>query len=547
MSPTNNDKPSFLDRGTIVSLIVIMLFWYGWSRYMEAKYPNRSAETAAPTTAASPSAAAEESLAIANSKATETGAEAGAPVVAPGAEEFLDYRNDIWGFRLSSKGMGLKEIDVKGYKTRSNEPIILGNVQGLYPFATTLIASGLPVDFKIEKTADDTFVGRASINGMQIQKTMKVDSSTYSIDTEVKVTGADADFKGLTILLTDKLMEGRQGSLFAPSYEHHSWFVVHEGTTTRSVIKREEGFESRHKNTRVAALTEHYFALAVVDHSDLLPNFETRIAANSELAKGQLAYRPVNAVGEFNVKYVGFAGPKSFEILSRIDDDLARVIDYGMFAIIARPLLWLLRFLHSIFGNWGWAIVGLTIIVRLLVMPFNMYSYKSMKVMQKIQPEMNQIRERYKDKPTEQKLQMNQEIMELMKRNKANPLGGCLPMLLQLPVFIALYAVLGQSIELYRAPFIFWITDLTAHDRFYVLPILMGITMFVQQKITPTTMDPQQAKVLMWMPVIFSVFMLSLPSGLTLYIFVSTLFGIIQQYVLMREKTSTATVKEAKA
>jgi len=181
-------------------------------------------------------------------------------------------------------------------------------------------------------------------------------------------------------------------------------------------------------------------------------------------------------------------------------------------------------------------------------MPFNAYSFKSMKAMQRIQPEMNRIKERYKDKPADQKLQMNQEIMALMKANKASPLGGCLPTLLQLPPFFALYQVLGQSIELYRQPFIFWIHDLSAADPFYVLPVMMGATMFVQQRITPTPMDPQQAKVMMFMPLIFATFMLQLPSGLTLYIFVSTLFGIIQQYIFLRDKsTLQSRVKEAKA
>jgi YidC/Oxa1 family membrane protein insertase len=239
------------------------------------------------------------------------------------------------------------------------------------------------------------------------------------------------------------------------------------------------------------------------------------------------------------VKYTAFAGPKSFTELKQIDDDMTPVIDYGMFAVIAKPILWLLRYIYDLIGNWGFAIIILTIIVRGIVMPFNIFSYKSMKVMQKLQPEMAKIRERYKDKSSEEKLQMNQEIMQLMKVNKANPVGSCLPMLLQFPVFLALYQVLGQSIELYRAPFIFWINDLSSRDPYFVLPILMGITMFVNQKITPTTMDPQQAKILMWMPVVFSVFMVSLPSGLTLYIFVSTLFGIIQQYVFMRDRSKT--------
>ena len=155
-----------------------------------------------------------------------------------------------------------------------------------------------------------------------------------------------------------------------------------------------------------------------------------------------------------------------------------------------------------------------------------------MKAMQKIQPEMKAIREKYKSDPT----RMNQEVMGLMKRSKANPLGGCLPMLLQLPVFLALFSSLSMSIELYKAPFIFWIHDLSVKDPWFVLPVLMGVVMFVQQKITPTTMDPAQAKIMQYMPIVFAAMMVGLPSGLTLYIFISTAFGIVQQYIFMRDK-----------
>jgi len=179
--------------------------------------------------------------------------------------------------------------------------------------------------------------------------------------------------------------------------------------------------------------------------------------------------------------------------------------------------------------------------VRLLVLPFNMMSYKSMKVMQVLQPQMKAIREKYKD----DQQRMNQEIMGLMKTHKANPLGGCLPMLLQFPIFIALYQVLGHSIELYQAPFAFWIHDLSAKDPYYVLPVLMGITLFVQQKVTPNTMDPAQAKVLAFMPLLFSFFMLSLPSGLTLYMFVNGLAGVAQQmYFLKFNQVATPSISK---
>ena len=162
-----------------------------------------------------------------------------------------------------------------------------------------------------------------------------------------------------------------------------------------------------------------------------------------------------------------------------------------------------------------------------------------MKKMQKIQPQMQAIRERHKADP--QVLQ--KETMALMQREKVNPLGGCLPMLLQMPIFFALFRVLGQSIELYQAPFFGWIHDLSIKDPYYVLPVLMGITLFIQQKTTPTTMDPQQAKVMQFMPIIFSFMMVSLPSGLTLYTFISTLFGVIQQQILMRDGSLLSIIK----
>ena len=153
-----------------------------------------------------------------------------------------------------------------------------------------------------------------------------------------------------------------------------------------------------------------------------------------------------------------------------------------------------------------------------------------MKNMQKIQPLLTSVREKHKEDPTK----MNQEVMALMKEHKVNPLGGCLPILLQLPIFIALYQVLGQSIEMYQAPFMWWIQDLSLKDPFFVLPVLMGVTMYLQQKFTPTTLDPTQAKIMMFMPVVFALFMVALPSGLTLYIFISTLFAVIQQKILMQ-------------
>ena len=548
MNP-NENKPNFMDRGTITAIVVMLIFWFGWTKYMEQKYPAQPAVVAAPAAGAPGTAITTSSGAVAVPGTTATGASAVAGGPASSEETFTNFEDENLGFKVSSRGMGLRDIDVRKYKTRKEEPIILGGVPGDYPFSTNAVEGGQPLNFKVEQPTPGTFVGHAVLNGLEIEKTLKVDSANYATDTTINVTGNFDNFKGLSTSLSEVIqVPEASGILGNSSREYQEWYLRHDNTKTRKMITSKDALQLDQANVSIAALSTHYFSIALVDRSDLLPKFDSTVAAGSKLVSGRLVYAPISRPEKFTIHYVGYTGPKSFEILSRVDENLPQVVDYGIFGFLGKPILWLLKFLYSMVGNWGWAIIGLTIIIRAIVLPFNAYSFKSMKAMQRIQPEMARVRERYKDKPNEQKLEMNKEIMALMKANKASPVGGCLPTLLQLPPFFALYQVLGQSIELYRQPFIFWIHDLSARDPYFVLPVLMGATMFTQQRLTPTAMDPQQAKVMMWMPLIFSAFMLSLPSGLTLYIFVSTLFGIGQQYIFMKDKAALPSrVKEAKA
>ena len=247
-----------------------------------------------------------------------------------------------------------------------------------------------------------------------------------------------------------------------------------------------------------------------------------------------LQYPILNRGQNFELAYSAFVGPKSLKLLHEIDNGLEKVVDFGFFNWIGRHLLELLKAFYGIVGNWGIAIILLTLLVRLLVLPVNLYSYKSMRAMQALQPQIQALKEKYKDDQQKQQ----QEMMVLMRTHKVNPVGGCLPILLQIPVFFALYQVLGNSIELYQAPFGLWIHDLSLRDPLYILPVLMGVTMFFQQKLTPTaTMDPAQAKVLLMMPIIFTFFMFSLPSGLTLYMLVGAVFSVAQQTYFMRSRT----------
>jgi YidC/Oxa1 family membrane protein insertase len=237
---------------------------------------------------------------------------------------------------------------------------------------------------------------------------------------------------------------------------------------------------------------------------------------------------------ELDLSLQFYIGPKEYTELSKVAG-LKRLIDYGTFAFFAYPLLEILRFFHKyVIQNYGIAIILLTLLVRGLFYPLSVKSMRSMKEMQKLQPQIASIKEKYKDDPKK----LNEEQMALFKAHKVNPAGGCLPMLVQLPVFIALYAVLGNSIELFHAPFFGWIQDLSTKDPLYIYPVLMGLSMFAQQKIAPSAgMDPAQQKIMLVMPVIFSFMMVKLPSGLTLYIFVSTVLGIVQQMALKDKST----------
>jgi YidC/Oxa1 family membrane protein insertase len=247
--------------------------------------------------------------------------------------------------------------------------------------------------------------------------------------------------------------------------------------------------------------------------------------------------------GRVTYQYTAYFGPKKIDILNDMGANLNRVVDFGWFDIIARPTLVLLNFLHGYVKNYGVAIILVTVFIKLLFWPIASKGMKSMKNMQKIQPKLTKIREKYKD----DKERLNVEMMNLYKTYKINPLGGCLPMVLQIPVFFALYKVLLQAIELRHAPFMFWITDLSAPDRLFlgfdlpylhglpVLTLLMGGSMFLQQKMTPTSADPNQAKIMMFLPVVFTFMFLNFASGLVLYWFVNNLLAMLQQYIINKQ------------
>jgi YidC/Oxa1 family membrane protein insertase len=280
------------------------------------------------------------------------------------------------------------------------------------------------------------------------------------------------------------------------------------------------------------AMVQHYFVAAFVPPEKMAREFYMRKLDNANVYQAGLIV-PVAAIapgatGTASVKL--FAGPQEQATLKEIAPGLDLVVDYGWLTVIAAPIFWALQFIHGMVGNWGWAIVVLTIIIKAIFFPLSAASYKSMARMRVLTPRLMQLKERYGD----DKQRLNQEMMKLYQTEKVNPLGGCLPILVQIPVFIALYWVLLGAVEMRGAPWILWIHDLAAADPFYILPVIMMASMFVQMKLNPTPPDPIQAKVMMMMPLIFGVMFFWFPAGLVLYWVVNNILSIAQQWQITR-------------
>lgn len=281
------------------------------------------------------------------------------------------------------------------------------------------------------------------------------------------------------------------------------------------------------------AFLQHYFESAWIPAEDQTHNYYARQLNNGFYYAGFQSPTLTLAPGETASTGADlYVGPKVQERLEAISPNLNLTVDYGWLWWAAQPLFHLLEFMHSLVGNWGWAIVLMTLAVKTVLYPLTASSYRSMAKMRKFAPKMTQLREQYGD----DRQQLGQEMMKLYRKEKLNPMGGCLPILIQMPVFIALYWVLKESVELRQSPFIFWIEDLSIKDPFFVLPLLMGASMFLQMQMQQQpNMDPTQARIMKMMPVVFTFMFLMFPAGLTLYWFVNNVTTIVQQWIVNRQ------------
>ena len=286
------------------------------------------------------------------------------------------------------------------------------------------------------------------------------------------------------------------------------------------------------------AFVQHYFVTAWVPPQESNNRYSLRKLQGNDIYLMAVTGEKINVAAGSSAEYKVdlYIGPKNQDVLKQMSPYLDLTIDYGFLWMLAKPLFAVLQMIHSVLGNWGWSIILLTIFVKILLYPLSAASLKSMAKMRTLQPEMARIKELYGD----DRQKAGQEQMALFKKHRVNPLGGCFPMLLQMPVFIALYWVLSESVEIRHSPWIIWIQDLSAKDPLFILPLIMGASMFLMQKLQPAPTDPMQAKVFQLMPIVFTFFFLMFPAGLVLYWTVNNLLSILQQWYVNRQIAAAA-------
>ena len=439
---------------------------------------------------------------------------------------------------ISNMGGGIKSFKLKNYHESQEEGSPLVNmssrVGGEYPLQTRLWVEGLaenvPFKFgdqkKIELTPGESrtlALSFTSPSGVIIEKKLTFNGSTYVIGSALDVTN---NSKG-------ELKGGATNILTAIYYEEFARF--HSGPVTyvnkkASRLKNDEAAQVGRGGVSWLGLEDKFFLLAMMPGAgsevSWKQDFVTEESARTEMAF-PIELKPGEKTG---FAFDSYIGPKEYKILKELQGEIEEAIEFGYFSFMAKPVLSMLYFFQRFVKNYGIAIIILTVLIKIVFYPLTKKSMASMKDMQKLQPQMKTLKEKFKD----DKQRQNKEIMDLYKRHKVNPVGGCLPMILQIPVFIALYEVLSVAIDLRHAPFFFWITDLSAMDPYYISPLLMGGSMFLQQKMSPSAMDPMQAKMMMMMPIVFTFLFLKFPAGLVLYWLVNNILTIAQQYQMQR-------------
>ena len=487
---------------------------------------------------------------------TSTGEPAPVPSTGAGAAELIAVRTDVLSIRIDPRGGTIRQVLLPRYPVTIDEPdrpfVLMDDRAGLvYVAESGLVGASAPNhhdvlvaernDYKLAPSADGLEVRLRwqDENGVRIDKVFSFARDSYEIGVRYEVrNGSSQTWTGQPYGQFRRVPPAGSGGGLGSIGDVTSY--TYTGAVLSSPDKPYEKIDfddmlsenlEREITDGWIAMIQHYFASAWVPERSVAARYYTKALDRGEFLAG-LVGAPVTvapgATAETSLKL--YAGPKVQDRLEAAAPGLKRTVDYGWLFFIAQPLYIALWFIHEYVGNWGWSIILLTCLIKLAFYHLSAASYRSMARMRKLAPRIQSLRDRHSG----DRQKMNQAMMELYKKEKINPLGGCLPIVVQIPVFIALYWVLLETVELRHADFIFWLKDLAAHDPFFVLPVLMGASMFLQQRLSPTPPDPIQAKVMMFLPIIFTGFFLFFPSGLVLYWLVNNLLSITQQWVITK-------------
>ena len=388
----------------------------------------------------------------------------------------------------------------------------------------------------------EAVLGWQSPKGVIYRKVYTFYRNSYYIDIRYEIDNATATaWQGFQYnqILRTKVEQKSSGFGFLGRLPSYTGGVIYTPEEKYQKIDFDDMYDEnlvRNTPSGWVAMLQHYFVGALLPQGSNAYEFYSTVTAKDSQPRYHIGYKSVEPVvvpagGQGSLSAQLFVGPKEQKRLTEIDQQLELTVDYGWMTPISSPLFWLLTYIHSIVQNWGVAIILLTLLVKLVFYPLSAASYKSMARMKNLQPRMKTLKERFGD----DKQKFQQAMMEVYKKEKINPFGSCLPIVIQIPVFISLYWVLLESVELRQAPFMLWINDLSVQDPYYVLPLLMGASMFGQTILNPTPVDPMQKNIMLAMPVMFTVFFLWFPAGLVLYWLVNNLLSIGQQWMITRK------------
>jgi YidC/Oxa1 family membrane protein insertase len=531
---------------TLIFTISAFMLWEGWSQHKAAqKAANMpAAAQAADAPSGSVDLRAKDGNAVparANGNGaslTQTASVANAPTVTVKTDEYVAT--------ISLAGASITSLELIKHKAWDEQgQVELFGKTHKYAAQSGLIGEGLPnhktlwrqvstaTELKAGQNSLDVVFEADAANGGKVTKTLTFKRGDYGIDVSYKLKGVAADKADAYFQLVrdDKAPAGDPNmvSVFtgpafytdAQKFQKISFGDIADGSAK---------FEKTADNGWVAMI-QHYFVTAFLPPAGMPREFYTRQVEPGVFAAGVIVPMPAADNGASALTVPLYAGPQEHSTLEKVAPGFDLVVDYGWLTVLAAPIFWVLEWLEVLTGNWGWAIVIMTIILKLIFFPLSAASYKSMARMRTVTPRLMALKERYGN----DKQKLNQEMMDLYRKEKINPLGGCLPILVQIPVFIALYWVLLGAVEMRNAPWVGWIHDLTQPDPFYILPAIMMATMLLQVKLNPTPPDPVQAKIMWIMPLGFGIMFFFFPAGLVLYWTVNNILSIAQQWAINRK------------